>query len=57
MKKVGETIYDNKSKPSRSLEESMNQRVMSQWVSAVTLTHKMKANISDCLVLITETRA
>ena len=30
---------------------------MSQRVSAVTQTHKMKAKISECLDLITETRA
>ena len=38
----------------------MSQRVyesMSQRVSAVTQTHKMKAKISECLGLITETRA
>jgi len=30
---------------------------MSQQVSVVTQTHKMKAKISECLGLITETRA
>ena len=30
---------------------------MSQQVGAVTLTHKMKAKISECLGLITEMRA
>ena len=38
----------------------MSQRVyesMSQRVSAVSQTHKMKAKMSECLALITETRA
>ena len=42
---------------SQRVYESMGHESMSQWVSAVTQTHKMKAKISECLSLITETRA
>ena len=42
---------------SQRVYEAMSHESMSQQVSAVTQTHKMKAKISECFGLITEMRA
>ena len=42
---------------SQRVYEAMSHESMSQQVSAVTQTHKMKAKISECLGIITEMRA